>query len=269
MEKTTSADGTTIAYDVWGSGPLVVIVGGAFNDRTAWAELAQALAAEGLRGVSYDRRGRGESGDARPYAVEREIEDIAAVIEAARESAESPVFLHGVSSGAALVLQALAAGLDATAASGLEPPYRIEGAPPAPPNYIGTLQEMVDRDDREGLMEYFHTQVVGLPIELLEPVKQTPVYAGMLAMAPTLIADGLALGGDDHSLPRELLSRVQVPVLTVTSTGTMMPWLGQTAERVAEALPNGRAVRLEGGFHEVPTATLAPALAGFYRAQTS
>jgi pimeloyl-ACP methyl ester carboxylesterase len=266
MDKTTSADGTAIAYDAWGSGPLVVIVGGAFNDRGAWAELAQALAAQGFRAVSYDRRGRGDSGDARPYAVEREIEDLMAVIDAARERAEDPVFLHGISSGAALVLQALAAGVHVTAASGLEPPYRIEGAPPAPPNYIGTLQEMVDRDDREGLAAYFHTQVVGMPAETLEPVKQSPFWQAMLAMAPTLVADGLALGGDDQSLPVDLLGRIEAPVLTVTSTGTLMPWLSQTAERVAEALPNGRAVRLEGGFHEVPTATLAPALADFYRA---
>jgi pimeloyl-ACP methyl ester carboxylesterase len=269
MEQTTSSDGTRIAYDAWGSGPLVVIVGGAFNDRTTWAELAQAPAAEGFRAVSYDRRGRGDSGDARPYAVEREIEDLVAVIDAARDRADDRVFLHGVSSGAALVFQALAAGIEAARASGLEPPYRVEGAPPAPADYIATLQEMVDRDDQEGLIEYFHTQVVGLPVEMLEPARQSPMRQGMIAMAPTLIADGLALGGDDQSLPVGMLSRVRVPVLTVTSTGTVMPWLGQAAERVAQSLPNGRAVRLEGGFHEVPTGTLAPALAGFYRAQTA
>ena len=83
MEQARSADGTTIAYDVWGSGPLVVIIGGAFNDRKTWAELAQEFAAHGFRAASFDRRGRGDSGDRSPYAVETEIEDIAAVIEAA------------------------------------------------------------------------------------------------------------------------------------------------------------------------------------------
>src|SRR6266498_4667965 len=83
MEKVRSADGTTIAYDVWGSGPLVVIVGGAFNERNTWAELAQEFAAQGFRAVSYDRRGRGDSGDSAPHAVQPEIDDIAAVIEAA------------------------------------------------------------------------------------------------------------------------------------------------------------------------------------------
>jgi pimeloyl-ACP methyl ester carboxylesterase len=265
MERTTSADGTTIAYDAWGSGPLVVIVGGAFNERHAWGELAQALAGEGFRAVSYDRRGRGDSGDARPYAVAHEIEDLVAVVDSARDQTDTSVHLHGISSGAALVFQALAAGVGATAASGVEPPYRIEGAPPAPENYIGTLQGMVDRDDREGLVTYFHTEVVGLPAEMLDPVKQSPFWPAMLAMAPTLIADGLALGGDDQSLPRELLARIDVPVLTIASTGTQVPWLARTAERVAEALPDGRAVRLEGGFHEVPAPVLAPALAAFYR----
>ena len=83
MAETTSADGTTIAYDSWGDGPLVVVVGGAFNDRGTWAQLARALAAQGFRAVSYDRRGRGGSGDTQPYALEREFEDLAAVIDAA------------------------------------------------------------------------------------------------------------------------------------------------------------------------------------------
>ncbi|MGH8939791.1 MAG: alpha/beta fold hydrolase, partial [Actinomycetes bacterium] len=195
MGKATSADGTTIAYDMWGSGPLAVIVGGAFNDRNAWSELAQALARQGLTAVSYDRRGRGESTDTQPYAVEREIEDLAAVIETV--GAVGPVSAHGVSSGGALLLRALAGGARVARVSVLEPPYRIEGAPPMPPNYIGTLSEFVEADDRAGMMAYFHTQVVGLPIEMLEPMKGTPMWDACLAMAPTLVYDGLALGGDD------------------------------------------------------------------------
>ncbi len=93
MEQARSADGTTIAYDVWGSGPRVVIAGDAFNDRNTWAELAQEFAAQRFRAVSYDRRGRGDGGDSKAYAAESEIEDIAAVIEAA--DSEGPVFAHG------------------------------------------------------------------------------------------------------------------------------------------------------------------------------
>jgi pimeloyl-ACP methyl ester carboxylesterase len=265
MEQARSADGTTIAYDVWGSGPLVVIVGGAFNDRKTWAELAQEFAAHGFRAASFDRRGRGDSGDRSPYAVETEIEDIAAVIEAA--GSEGPVFAHGVSSGGALLLRALDAGVSVTRASILEVPYRIEGAPPAPENYVATLESFIDADDRAGLIEFFHSTVVGLPMEMLEPMKGTPMWDSFLAMAPTLVYDALALGGDDHSLPASMLAGLKVPVLAVTSTGTQLPWLSETGGEVADAVPDGRFLRLPGGFHEVPAPTLVPALAKFYRGE--
>jgi hypothetical protein len=265
MEKTTSADGTTIAYDVWGEGPAAVLVGGAFCDRRTFAELGPALAAEGLTAASYDRRGRGDSGDTAPYAVEREIEDLVAVIEAV--SPGRPASVHGVSSGGALVLRAVAAGAPIARASVLEPPYRLADSPPPPEDYIGTLQRFVDADDRAGLVEYFQTRVVGLPAEALEPAKASPMWPALVALAPTVLYDGLCLGGDEQSLPVDLLAGISVPVLGVTSTGTMLPWLSRTADAVAAAVPDGRAVRLDGGFHEVPPAVLAPALAAFYRGE--
>lgn len=263
MEKVASKDGTTIGYDVTGDGPLAVVVGGAFNDRGTWAGLAEALAGQGFRAVSYDRRGRGGSGDTAPPAVEREIEDLVAVIGAATTG--GPVFAHGVSSGGALLLRALASGAPVARASVLEVPFRIEGAPPTPERYIETLSGFVAAGDRAGLVEYFHTRVVGMPLETLEPVKGTPMWDALLGMAPTLVYDGLALGGNDQSLPVDVLARVSVPVLAVASTGTTVPWMARTSEAVAAALPAGRSVRLEGGFHEVPPDVLAPALAGFYR----
>jgi pimeloyl-ACP methyl ester carboxylesterase len=263
MEQVHSADGTTIAYDAWGEGPAVVIVGGAFNNRGTWAELAQALAAAGFTGVSYDRRGRGGSGDTRPFALEREFEDLAAVVDGVRR--DGPVFAHAVSSGGALLLRAVADGVPVAGASVLEPPYRIEGAPPPPERYIETLSRFVAADDREGLVSFFQTRVVGLPPEMLDQIRGTPLWGELLAMAPTLVYDGLALGGDDHALPLDVLGKVHVPVLAVTSTGTQLPWLSRTAEAVAAALPDGRFARLEGGFHEVPAPVLAPALAAFYR----
>ncbi len=261
VDTTTSPDGTTLAYDVHGSGPLVVVVGGAFNDRGTWAELAAALADDGFTAVSYDRRGRGGSGSTEPYAVEREVEDLGAVIAAA---GGGPAFAHGVSSGGALLLRAVASGLPVSRISVLEPPFRVPGAPPQPPAYIATLQAYVDAGDLDGLVEYFQTQVVGLPSDLVQSFKGTPMWAALRAMSPTLVHDGLCLGGDDHSLPVDLLAQVGVPALLVTSSGTA-GWLGQAAEPVAAALPRGELVRLDGGFHQVPTATLAPVLAEFYR----
>jgi pimeloyl-ACP methyl ester carboxylesterase len=263
VEKVTSADGTPIAYEAWGDGPAVVIVGGAFNDRGTWAELAQALAQAGFTGVSYDRRGRGASGDTAPYALEREFEDLAAVVAAVSPGA--PAFAHAISSGAALLVRAVAYGVPVSKVSVLEPPYRLPGAPPLPERYIETLSGYVASDDRAGLVEYFQTRVVGLPPQMLESIKGTPLWDDLLAMAPTLVYDGVALGGNDHSVPRGLLSGLEVPVLAVTSTGTRLPWLAQGAEAVAVTAPRGRLARLEGGFHEVPTPVLAPALAEFYR----
>src|SRR3954449_4944238 len=226
VDKTTSVDGTTIAYDVRGDGPAVVIVGGAFNDRNTWAELAQTLAGEGLRAVSYDRRGRGDSGATAPYALEREFEDLRAVVDAVQPGA--PVFAHGVSSGGGLLLRAVDAGVPVARASVLEPPYRIPGAPPAPADYVGTLQSYIDRDDRSGLVEYFQTQVIGLPAQMVDSFKATPMWPGLEAIAPTLVYDAHAMGGDDQSLPSDVLGRIGVPLLGVTSDGTGVPWMRQT-----------------------------------------
>ena len=266
MEKTTSADGTTIAYDVWGDGPAVVIVGGAFNDRNTWVELGQALADQGLRAVSYDRRGRGDSGDTAPYAVEREFEDLRAVVDAV--SPGTPVFAHGVSSGGGLLLRAVDAGVPVARVAVFEPPYRIEGAPPPPENYVGTLQSYVDRDDRAGLVEYFQTQVIGLPAQMVASFRGTPMWQGLEAIAPTLVYDAHAMGGEDQSLPAGTLGRIGVPVLGVTSEGTAVPWMRQTVEVVAGAVPDGRWIRLPGAFHQVEPAVLAPVLAAFYRGES-
>jgi len=264
VEKATSADGTTIAYERYGEGPVAVVVGGAFCDRGALRDLAQALGEQGLTGVTYDRRGRGDSGDTKPYAVAREIEDLTALI---RATGAERGFVHGLSSGGGLVLHAAAAGAPLAAASVLEVPYRIEGAPPAPENYIETLDALNAAGDNEGTLRYFHTRAVGLPEEMLEGMKGTPMWDAMLALAPTVVYDGWCMGGNDQPLPVDMLRSIAIPVLSINSTGTSMPFLREAAAKVADALPHGRHATLEGGFHEVPAATIAPVLASFYRGE--
>ena len=263
-ETATSADGTTIAYERYGAGPVVVLVGGAFCDRGALRDAARAIAQHGFTGVTYDRRGRGDSGDTQPYSVAREIDDLSAVIEANRGQS-SAAYAFGVSSGGALVIEALAAGAPLDKAAVLEVPYRNASWPPVPADYIGTLERFEAAGDREGILRYFNHQVVGMPDEMVEGMRGTPMWEPMLALTYTVRYDGWCLGGDDHSLPTETLARVAVPVLAVCSSGTAMPWLHDSAEVLADALPHGRAVELPGGFHEVPAAVLAPALAEFYR----
>ena len=264
VEQTTSADGTTIAYERYGAGPVVALVGGAFCDRGALRDLAQSLSEQGFTGVTYDRRGRGDSGDTTPYAVQREVEDLTAVIEANRESG-SPAYAFGVSSGGALVIEALAAGAPLDKASALEVPYRSRAWPPAPDDYIGTLERFEAAADREGILRYFNHEVVGMPDEIVDGLVGTPMWEPMLAMTYTVKYDGLCLGGDEQGLPTETLAKVTVPFLSVCSSGTAMPWLHDSAQVLADALPHGRAVELPGAFHEVPAPVLAPALAEFYR----
>ncbi|GAA2740221.1 alpha/beta hydrolase [Terrabacter aerolatus] len=264
FKTATSADGTSIAYEAYGTGPVAVVVGGAFCDRGAFRDLAQALGEQGLTGVTYDRRGRGDSGDTLPYAVPREIEDLTAVISHAGESS-SDTYVFGISSGGALVVEAIAAGAPVTKGSAIEVPYRTAAWPPVPDDYIGTLERFEAAGDREGILRYFNTTVVGMPDQMVDGIKGTPMWDPMLAMTYTVKYDGFCLGGDDQSLPTEALARVTVPFLTVCSSGTAMPWLHDSAGVLADALPDGRAVELPGDFHHVPAEVLAPALAEFYR----
>ena len=264
VQHATSADGTTIAYEAYGSGPSVVVVGGAFCDRGAFRDLAQALGELGLTGITYDRRGRGDSGDTKPYAVAREVEDIQAVLEAAGE-AGSPAHAFGISSGGALVIEAAAAGAPLAKAAAIEVPYRTGGWPAAPDDYIGTLERFEAAGDREGILRYFNDVVVGMPAEMVDGMKGTPMWEPMLSLTYTVKYDGLCLGGDDQSLPQDTFARVTIPFLSICSSGTQMPWLHDAAQVVADALPNATAVELPGEFHQVPAATLAPVLADFFR----
>lgn len=270
VQTAISADGTAIAYEAYGTGPAVVIVGGAFCDRGSFRDLAQTLGERSFTGVTYDRRGRGDSTDTSPYAVHREEEDLRAVIDAVMGAPDSgpasEAYLHGISSGGALVIEALAAGLPVARASALEVPYRTEAFPPAPPNYIETLERFEQEGDWEGIVRYFNTKVVGMPEEALAPMVGTPMWDALLALAPTVRYDGLCLGGDDQALPVDRLARITTPFLAIASSGTQAPWLHDAPAALADALPNGEHVELEGGFHEVPAQTLGAVLADFYRA---
>ncbi|GAA6525639.1 alpha/beta hydrolase [Intrasporangium sp. DVR] len=261
-QSTLSADGTTIAYEAYGSGPVVVHVGGAFNDRGAGRDLARAVAEHGRTGVCYDRRGRGDSGDTKPYAVEREIDDLVAVLRATAQ--DDAAHVHGVSSGGALVLRALAAGAPVATASVLEPPYRVAGAPPMPERYLETLEELEAQGDREGILRYFHTRAVGLPEEVLDGMRGTPMWDALLRLAYTVRHDGLCMGPESE-LPAAMLASIQTPVLAVSSSGTTLPFLPAAARAVAAALPRGEYLELPGGFHEVTAESLAAAIADFGR----
>jgi pimeloyl-ACP methyl ester carboxylesterase len=255
---TTSADGTTIAYEAFGEGPAVIVVGGATNTAEHWAGLARVLGESGLTGVTYDRRGRGGSSDTGPYAVEREMEDLVAVIGEVGGQAG----LHTISSGGALAYRAIAAGAPVRTMSAFETPYRVAGAPTPPADYNDHLHELYDADRPSEMLEYFMTAGVGQPQEAVDQMKQAPFWAAMVPLGRTVLYDGLCLG--DGRVPTDLLAQVSVPVLTLGSTGSP-DWLRDAARAAAEALPQGRYVEVEGDFHSAPTTVVAPLLVEHHR----
>ena len=253
-ETTTSSDGTRLAYDRSGHGPPVILVQGAFNDRQTTAPLARALS--DFTVLNVDRRGRGESGDTAHYAVAREIEDLAAIIDVAGGRAA----LFGYSSGANLAVQAAAAGLPITALALYEPAYNAHDRDPRLPGDLPRqLTELVDAGDRGGAVELYQSVAVGLPDAVVEQLRHAPFRPAMEAIAHTLAYDAAVVG--DRSLPGDL-GTVRVPTLVVRGE-TSPPFLRDAAQAVADALPDATLATLEGQGHDIDPEATATVLREF------
>jgi pimeloyl-ACP methyl ester carboxylesterase len=258
METVTSRDGTTIAFDRLGSGPPVVLVCGGSVDRTADAAIAQELASD-FTVFNYDRRGRGDSGDTLPYAIEREVEDIEAVIGAAGGSA----FLWGSSSGAVLALIAAESGVPVWKLALWEPPFVPEGVPRPPEDQVSQYETMIAEGRRGDAVEYFMTKVIGMPPEVVAGARTQPWWGATEALAHTLAYDARIMG--DYSIPNDLAASVKVPTMVIAG-GADFPWMRQTAETLAAALPDGQVRILEGQGHDVDPAVLGHVLREFFNA---
>ena len=258
LQRVTSVDGTSIAIERQGDGPPVVLVCGGSVDRGANAGVAAILAAD-FSVLNFDRRGRGDSGDTLPYAIEREIEDIEAVIAAAGGSAG----LWGSSSGAALALLATAAGASVTKLALWEPPYIIDPAARPPADQIEQYETMVAEGRRGDAAEYFIGKVVGMPPEFVAYAKSQPWWAGQEALAHTLAYDARIMG--DYSVPVETAAKVTVPTLVLDGSASM-PFMASGTDALASALPNATRRTLADQRHDVDPAVLTPVLAEFFRA---
>jgi pimeloyl-ACP methyl ester carboxylesterase len=257
MRTVTSVDGTTIAFDQLGAGPPVILVSAAFNDRSGnLAPLAEALAPH-FSVLNYDRRGRGESGDTQPYEVEREIEDLEALIaEAGRAAA---VFGH--SSGATLALRAAARGLPITKLALYEPPFVVdESRPLLAADFPERLAALIAEGRRGDAVELYQTEGVGIPEEVVVGMRQAPFRPALEAIAHTLVYDATIVG--DLSLPSELLRSLATPTLVLDGEQSP-PLLRNAARAVAQALPNGRQHTLAGQTHDVDPVATAAALEQF------
>lgn len=245
----------TIAFDRLGEGSPVILVLGAFNTRSAGAPLAAALAAQHTV-INYDRRGRGGSGDSAPYAVEREIEDLDGLIQEAGGSAA----VLGFSSGAALALAAAAHGLAITRLSLFDLPLTVHPRP-SPVDHAAALDALVRAGRRGDAVEYFQRQMVGLPEALVAQLRNAPFRPALEAMAHTLVYEATILG--DGALPLDKARAVRAPTLALAA-GAAAPFMRDTAEAVARAVPDGRALILEGATHDLVPEVLAPPLLRFF-----
>jgi pimeloyl-ACP methyl ester carboxylesterase len=261
MNAVTSRDGTTIAFDRVGKGPEVILVGGALSDRSAAAPLAAHLSAD-FTVFAYDRRGRGDSGDARPYAVEREIEDIDALIREAGGSA----FAFGHSSGAVLALQATAEGPSITKLALYEPPFIVDDArPPLPEDYLTHLAELVSAGRRGDAVEYFMTVAVGVPGDVVRRMRAEPMWPALEKLAHTLIYDGTIMGDTMRGkpLPSGRWDSARIPTM-VMDGGQSPRWQRNAARALAELLPDAQCQTLAGQAHGAAPGVLATALKGFF-----
>ncbi|ANF30386.1 hypothetical protein A0130_00635 [Leifsonia xyli] len=264
MSTVTSSDGTSLAYELDGSGPAVILVDGAlcFRDAGPMRPIAAALR-DRLTVVLYDRRGRGESTDALAdpaagaTAVAREIDDLAALIDAAGGSAS----LLGMSSGGALALAAAAAlGPDRVPRVAVyEPPYLPDPMLPSAQAYTQQLQAALAADDREGAVALFLRRV-GVPEAGIEGMRHSPGWDATLALAPTLAYDDAAMG--DSRVPDDLLQAVSVPILGLAGEQTP-DFLRLGAEGVASGAQDGTYEIVAGQTHDVSADALAPHLMRF------
>ena len=253
MQTTTSADGTTIAYERHGEGSPLVLLGGAFNDRGTVRDLALGLATD-FSVYVYDRRGRGDSGDTPPYAVEREVEDLEAVIHAAGGTAG--VFGH--SSGAALAVHAAAAGAPVSKLAVYEPPYRTD----VPATLREHVVAAVAAGDRIEAIRLFLTQAVGIPKPVVPMIQASPDWAGMSAIAHTLPYDLAVL--DDGVVP-ESAATIRVPTLALLG-GASPEWFATAVAKFVAAVPGARSITIAGEDHAIlqRPAALVPALIEFF-----
>ena len=276
METTKSADGTVIAFDRLGEGPALVVTLGAFCDRKTFVPPADLMARFTV--VTWDRRGRGDSGDTAPYSPDLEVADLAAVISAAGgplagvgagsgagswagSGSWAGAFVYGHSSGAALTLRAAWSGVPMAAQVAYEAPFIIPGTREVPTDPSATITSLVEAGRRGDAVRFWMTDVVRLPAQMVAAMEGAPFWSGLEAMTPTLPYD-LALTAY-QGVPADELAKITMPVL-VLGGGNSPDWFRQTVQATAAAIPGARLVTLEGQDHGAPPEVLTPVLTEFF-----
>ncbi|HEX4705022.1 MAG TPA: alpha/beta hydrolase [Pseudonocardiaceae bacterium] len=248
FETVMSPDGSTIAYQALGTGPTVILVGGAYNDRSTVAGLAEVLSSD-FTAIAYDRRGRGDStdsGDGETELVEKEVADLAALIDAVGGSAG----LFGHSSGAVLAFEATQRGLPVPKLALYEAPYALPGSRPLPPHDVPErMRDLVRADKRDEAATLFFTESVGVPAAAVDGMRADPSWGWFAGLAHSLPYD-VALTGRDLRLPTERLATIGVPTLAIAGANGF-DWMRATMRAIADAVPGAEFVSLAGQDHSV------------------
>lgn len=264
MATVPSKDGTTIAFDKVGSGSAVILINGAMSFRAfdpTFAQVAELLSKD-FSVYKYDRRGKGESGDTKPFTKQREIEDVQALV----EDAGGQAMLFGISSGGAIALEA-AAIPGVTKVAVYEVPFIVDDSREPLQDYEGHTTQLVKEGKLDELVEYFITQVVGMPAEFVGSMKQDQaMWGGMKAIAPTIPYDATFVGQfmQGKPLPPDHWAKVTMPAL-VADGGASPAWLRHGADALANVLPHASRETLAGQTHQVDAAALAPVLREFFQ----
>jgi pimeloyl-ACP methyl ester carboxylesterase len=260
-EYVTSADGTRIAFDREGSGPPVILVGGAMQFRgfdPTTREMASLLASHGFTVVNYDRRGRGESPADAPITLAQTIDDLRALIEELTEGADDAVALFGNSSGGSIALAAAAAGLPISKMVFFEMPLDPEGGTEGAVYHL-ELQERIAAGDREGTLEVY---MADMPREWLEGAKRSPSWATMLEIAPSLEPDAESLAWTQSAPRAELWAGITVPTLALVGEETR-PMMTDAAASVVASMPNAESRTIPASDHRWEPRSMALAIAEF------
>lgn len=261
MDGVTSQDGTHIAYTIAGSGPGVILVGGGLDDGSENAPLATELA-RSFTVVNYTRRGRPPSGDTPPYAVAREIEDLAALI---ANVAPQPCHLYGVSSGGALALEA-AAELPVDRLAVYEVPYQVDAEAVA--RWQAYVADLASAASRGEMLELF-MRLAGSGEDQIVAARESPEWSHAESIAHTLVYDAACLR--DGPPPERTLSAVTQPTLVATGAvrdphmGGLEPgFFDNAADALVDLLPDAERVVLEHQSHVADPSVVAGALRKFF-----
>ena len=256
METVKSADGTVIAYDAVGVGPVLIVSVGAFCTRHSFVpgDLARQFTV-----VTYDRRGRGDSGDTEPFAPEREFEDLAAV--AAARSTEPP-FVFGHSSGAAIALRAAAAGMPVAGIVAYEAPFANDETPVPDVDPAEHIRELVGSGHSREAVIFWMKAFVHMPDQAVAELDSAPWVKALEPLARTLPYDlGVTAGG----VPANELGKITAPVL-ILGGGNSPAWFRRSVAEQAAATPGAQLRMLDGYEHNAPPEVLAPILTSFFAA---